>query len=135
MWPNGTDLFAEFSPELVLVELRRVLRELGVPEAEKYRSHDFRRGMAQDMKQEGYSINQILSAGGWSSALFSYLDRDELEDECVLETHVVDSSGDEAENSAEAILGAECTSRKRCHVTVPECPRGMSPDSGGDSAE
>ena len=61
---------------------------LEVPEAEKYRLHDFRRGHGRDLQASGANLATILAAGEWKSPAFlSYLDRVELENEAVAELH------------------------------------------------
>lgn len=91
--------FAGFRPDAVLSALRAALQELGVPRHDAYRTHDFRRGHAQDMAVRGSRLADILRAGDWRSAAFlSYLDRDALEDSAVREAHGGASSSDEDED-------------------------------------
>ena len=80
--------------------LRTQLQALGVKDALRYRTHDFRRGHAKDLVAAGASLREILNAGEWRSAAFlSYLDKDELECDATLEAHValdaVNESSDE----------------------------------------
>ena len=63
------------------MHLRAALRSLDVPEADKYSSHAFRRGGAQDtLSKEGLAA--MLYAGGWSSeskAALAYATIDNVE--------------------------------------------------------
>ena len=94
--PEGYTPFAEYRPDVVLRELRRCLQELQVPGAMAYRTHDFRRGHAEDLRISGAGLGEILRAGDWKSPAFlQYLDREQLERDRVLEAHLDDSSGDE----------------------------------------
>ena len=76
---------------------------LEVPEAEKYRLHDFRRGHARDLQASGKNLAFILAAGEWKSPAFlCYLDKVELENEAVaevagshLDAHFADSSDED----------------------------------------
>ena len=45
-----------------------------------YGTHDLRRGHAEDMRESGCTLAEILAAGQWkSSAFLSYLDEADLE--------------------------------------------------------
>ena len=73
---------------------------LEVPDAQKYRLHDFRRGHARDLQASGANLATILAAGQWKSpALLCYLDGVELENEAVaelhLDAHLVNSSDED----------------------------------------
>ncbi len=64
--------------------------------AAEYRLHDLRRGHARDMQKRGARIGEILAAGQWRSPRFlEYLDKQELEDEAVLEAHLEEESDDD----------------------------------------
>ena len=92
----GAAPFVAFTPASALASLRSVLRELGVANANAYRTHDFRRGHARDMQARGATLREILDAGEWRSPSFlGYLDLDQLEADVVLEAHLNDSSGNE----------------------------------------
>ena len=98
----GCRPFDAFDQRSVLQGLRTRLQILGVPEAPKYRTHDFRRGHARDMQIGGATLKQILEAGDWRSPAFmAYMDRIELECGAVAEARLHDcldeSSGDEHE--------------------------------------
>ena len=101
-FPVNASPFAQFRPPQVLAIIRETLQGLGVPDAQWYRTHDFRRGHAQDLATRGARLAEILRAGDWKSASFlQYLDRDELEGGAVEEAHGVESSSDDAsEDSA-----------------------------------
>ncbi len=73
--PVGTMPWNGIAPGEALFRLRRVLTRLGVPNAKGYRTQDLRRGHAEDMRQSGSSLAEILRAGQWRSAAFmKYLD-------------------------------------------------------------
>ena len=94
--PVGASPFAQFRPPQVLAVIRDTLLGLGVPNAQRYRTHDFRRGHAQDLAARGARLAEILRAGDWKSASFlQYLDREELEGGAVNEAHAVESSSDD----------------------------------------
>ena len=65
-------------------------------DASKYRTHDFRRGHAEDLRLSGAPLAEILKAGDWrSSAFLDYLDRARMETELIIEAHLPASSDDE----------------------------------------
>ena len=90
--------------------LQGELAACGVDNAEKYHTHDIRRGHAevntqfvhtlatavracmhvlQDMRRSGHTLAQILRAGQWRSAAFvDYLDQCGLEEDLVFETAI-----------------------------------------------
>ena len=73
------------------------------PKADRLRLHGFRRGMAQDILRRGGSLAEILAAGGWRSAAFlAYLDKNEIEQEVMLD-FLCDDDVDAAEAAREAI--------------------------------
>ena len=66
--------------------LRERLLKLGVANARDYALHDFRRGHAQDMLENGAGLNCILLAGEWQSTAFmAYLKTQHLEARAVIE--------------------------------------------------
>ena len=93
----GTPLFPDFTPSSALQVLRVVLGGLGVPDPELYRTHDLRRGHAQDLVASGAPLHEILRAGEWSSPAFlSYLNLHKLETDMVVQAHLDESDGDES---------------------------------------
>ena len=95
--PAGTRPFAAVSRAMALQKLRALLGLTGVADAAQYRTHDLRRGHAQDLLERGASLAEILRAGQWGSAAFAnYIEEDTLEAGAVLEAHFVES---EAEDS------------------------------------
>ena len=97
--PQGRRAFEGITAASALANLRSWLQRLEVPDAEKYRLHDFRRGHCRDLQASGASLAKILEAGEWKSPAFlSYLDKAELENEAVAQVHVdahLDDSSDE----------------------------------------
>ena len=76
--------------------LRALLAAAGVPHADQYRSHDLRRGHAQDLVELGATLAEILAAGEWRSASFTkYVDLDALEAGAVLEAHYLQSEDED----------------------------------------
>lgn len=76
--------------------LRKSLTDLGVDNAGQYRTHDLRRGHAQDLLQSGAPLAAILAAGEWRSPAFlSYVDQAKWEGEAVLAAHLGESSDED----------------------------------------
>ena len=88
--------FIGMSQGSVLDGIRRMLAAMAVPSAALYRTHDLRRGHAEDMRINGASLGEILRAGDWRSPAFlHYLDAEQLELDRTVEAHLDDSSGEE----------------------------------------
>ena len=71
-----------------MVSFRKRLVTLGIPEANTYRLHDFRRGHAHDLavRGRGGGLAAILLAGDWrSSSFMDYLNTTDLQAKAVLE--------------------------------------------------
>ena len=93
---KGAEPFSAFTPGFALKSLRNMLRRLMVPEYGMYRTHDIRRGHAQDLLAKGASLALILRAGQWRSPAFlEYLDLEALEKGAVVEAHLDESSSDD----------------------------------------
>ena len=102
VWPYiqdfkvGQYVFEGISPSAANKTLRRYLSLIGKLDAMKYRSHDLRRGHADDLRISGASLWVILTAGQWSSPAFlKYLDTATLEADAVLQAHLDESSDGE----------------------------------------
>ena len=94
--PAGAQPFGAYKPGSALAVLRKVLGELHIAEAGAYRTHDFRRGHADDLRRMGKSLREILMAGDWRSAAFlDYLDQVQLEADVIAEAHLADTSDEE----------------------------------------
>ena len=92
----GEMLFPSFSATNVNTTLKAVLSRLSVVHAEKYSSHGFRRGAAQELKETGSQWAASATLGGWKSLAFlGYVDlTDEVERDMaklLIETYQVDS--------------------------------------------
>ena len=105
VWPYFNDMavgprpFGSISRAGALGTLRRCLWELDVLGARKYRTHDIRRGLADDLRESGASLSEILPAGELSSpAYLRYLDLQELEAGAVLQAHVDESSSEDVDS-------------------------------------
>ena len=76
--------------------MRTLLAEAGHTNAEKYWSHDLRRGHAEDMRRGGATLGEILRAGDWKSPGFLvYLELKQLEFDRTCEPHLEDSEGED----------------------------------------
>ena len=96
-WFTGLPLrcapFRTISSSMALARLRDLLIVLKVPDASQYRTHDLRRGHADDMRRAGATLAEILAAGGWSSAAFrDYLDMHAVEEDAIFEAHFASDS-------------------------------------------
>jgi len=90
--------FATFSPAQALRHLRTMLLKMGVAQAKMYRTHDLRRGHAQDLVDRGATLAKILQAGQWRSPAFlAFVDTEGLENGVVVEAHMNESSSDDEE--------------------------------------
>ena len=106
--PTGTQPFIHMCPAQVLLALRELLCEIRVPNAWHFRTHDFRRGHAEDLRRNGARLSEILTAGDWRSAAFAtYLDSAQLEQDRVAEAHVACFSDSDPESAEEGHCTAE----------------------------
>ena len=113
-WPyfeqlgDGSKPFDGISAAKALSTLRDYLQRLGVPESHSYRTHDLRRGHADDLSESGASLIKMLTWGEWRSpAYMSYLNLDELEARAVLQAHVDESSSEDGEvEDSDSVFGA-----------------------------
>ncbi len=95
--PERSQPFKLITPPLALASLRSILLALKVPNGIRYRTHDLRRGHAQDLLESGASLVEILRAGEWRSAAFAeYLDEDKVEASAVLDAHYCASDDEDA---------------------------------------
>ena len=113
---HGQRVFGDISPASALGVLREILATEGIANANEYRTHDLRRGHAQDLVESGgrvgmqrclLSVRQcvhtagatlsvILAAGEWKSPAFmAYINHEQLETDAVIAAHVDESDGDE----------------------------------------
>ena len=79
-------LFPAALQEVVIKALRMLLGSLGVMRAADYRTHDLRRGHADDLRRSGGRAAEIYRAGTWkpsSRGPFSYLHLSEIEMDAV----------------------------------------------------
>ena len=104
IWPYvegyevGQSISGRITPSAARTTLRRYLGWIGKSDAMKFRTHDLRRGHADDLRASGASLWVILTAGQWSSPAFlKYLDTATLEADAVLQAHL-DESSDGEEN-------------------------------------
>ena len=95
-WSSDRPLFEGMSSGEALRGLRRILQEMAEPEAAHYKTHDLRRGHAEDLRASGATLREILLAGDWRSPAFlKYLNLEKLESEAVVQAHWDESSSDE----------------------------------------
>ena len=101
--PAGTQPFAHIRASQALLALRELLAELHIPNAGVFRTHDFRRGHAEDLRRGGSRLYEILAAGDWKSGAFlAYLDRVSLERDQVIEAQTGFSDSDEEDDGLRA---------------------------------
>ena len=82
-------LFPGITAPKALSTLKSVLAAIGIEQAADYRTHDFRRGHADDLRASGAPLRTILEAGEWRSPAFlKYLDIDQLESGMVVQAHL-----------------------------------------------
>ena len=106
--PVGSHPWNDITPHVAIQRVRLILQKLGVPNANEYGTHDFRRGHAeagtscpclhcildtilpvQDMRRSGCPLAKILAAGQWkSSAFLRYLDAENLETDSAYEVAI-----------------------------------------------
>ena len=73
--PGGKALFPSFYDTKVNNTLKAVLNKLHVPYANRYSSHGFRRGAANELKTKGSQWSTIASIVEWESLSFlGYVD-------------------------------------------------------------
>ena len=108
IWPYiegfeiGQSIFGGITPSAARTTLRRYLGWIGKVDAMNFRTHDLRRGHADDLRASGASLWVILTAGQWSSPAFlKYLDTAKLEADAVLQAHLDESSGEENNSDVE----------------------------------
>ena len=78
--PEGCCPWRGVSAAYARERLRAALQSLGIPQANAYGTHDFRRGHAEDMRKLGSPLSDILRAGQWKSAAFmEYLHEGDME--------------------------------------------------------
>lgn len=105
LWPlvneceGGQRPFAGITADFARSRLREILEVLQIEQACLYRTHDLRRGHAEDLVQSGCPLPQILRMGEWTSPSFmDYVNLMELERRAVVQAHVDESSGGESED-------------------------------------
>ena len=75
--------------------LRRYLEALGVADVGLYSLHAFRRDAANDMKDMGCTLAELLEAGGWTSrACLKYLKPEDLDLHAVIKFVAVESESE-----------------------------------------
>ena len=80
----------EFGSKIKLYALRA-----GVPEASRVGTHAFRRGVAQDIIDQGGSLAALMTAGGWTSSAYAvYLRDSQLDDAAVTRALICLSDSD-----------------------------------------
>jgi len=101
---DGTMLFDGITPTSAIQSLRTFLRNCDFENCFEYRTHDLRRGHAEDLRVSGASLHEILAAGQWRSPAFlSYIDLEKLERDTVIQAHVDESSDEECDTLSVSI--------------------------------
>ena len=101
--PFGVKPFWSITPAKALANLRSMLDRLQVADAMGYRTHDLRRGHADDIVKQGGRLSELLQLGEWgqkSTAYQSYLDMMQLETEAVVSAHAADDVSTDEEEAA-----------------------------------
>ena len=89
-------MFAGLTPGILLAKLRALLSKMGAPNVGDCRAHGLRRGHAEDLRQAGKTLREILQAEEWKSLAFlPYLDMEKRGHDLALTAHIENSSGDE----------------------------------------
>ena len=98
----GQKVFGDISASSALWELRRCLGELGTPDAELYRCHDFRRGHADDLRESGADMSEIKATLDHLSdaAKLRYLNLVDLEANRVGRGHLSESSSEDEDSDS-----------------------------------
>jgi len=98
--PAGVQPFVHINPSQLLLALRTLLQEMGVPEVAHYNTKAFRRGHTEDLLQRGGRLGEILGAGDWSSKAFAiYINKLKLERDRVAEAHCGKSDPESSSDS------------------------------------
>ena len=98
----GQQIFPGVKAKHAISKLRQVLQGLDVENASMYRTHDLRRGHADDLVENGTSVSNLLLMGEWAPpAFFKYINLALLEARTVTSAHVDNSSSEEEEISDE----------------------------------
>ena len=106
------ELFSGVTCRRANEDLRRLLGHIGTVDSHLYRTHDLRRGHAQDIAKNGGTFIQILRGGGWKSDAYKkYVDEEDMEDRAVAHAHAAkaapsrqqqsDSSSDDSDSDIE----------------------------------
>lgn len=76
--------------------LRKFAGMASLPDADKYGSHAFRRGMAQDIVRAGGNLATLMRAGQWNSEAYRvYLQNHVLKADAIAQL-LIDHSDDES---------------------------------------
>ena len=93
---HGAQPFRGISPVKANSGLKQLLELVGVDDASEFRTHDLRRGHAEDLRLNGATLAEILRAGDWRSPAFLlYLNQSQLDLDRVAEANDLMSSDDE----------------------------------------
>ena len=94
---RDTGKLFSLTAKVFLRRIREYAAEAGISNAAKLGTHGFRRGMAQDIVDQGGSLADLLKAGHWhSKAFFAYLRESQTEDNAIAQM-IVDLSDSEPE--------------------------------------
>ena len=90
---------------------RKVLRELGIEDHDRYSTHCFRHGAATAILNSGSTLSEIMRTGGWASSSFKvYLDLHRSEESAMKRALTVDSPGSTSPVSASSLSGDSTSS-------------------------
>jgi hypothetical protein len=92
---SGPKVFT-FTTKQFMAEIRDLAASAGHPEASRVGTHAFRRGMAQDILDNGGTLATLLRSGGWTSSAYQeYLRSEQVQDTAVAKFLMVVSESDE----------------------------------------
>ena len=91
-----TDTVFTTSVQRLTTTIRRLAAAVGHPQSQYVGKHSFRRGMAQDILDNGGTLATLLRAGGWTSSAFQlYLRSEQIQDTAVGQLLLEISDSDE----------------------------------------
>ena len=123
----GDMLFPALRNKNINRVLRAAFNNIGVPDAEKFSSHCFRRGAATAILNSGSTLSEIMRTAGWSSKAFRiYLDIQKAEEastKAVLAPDISESSDCVSSETSTATSTPPPTQRKNDISPLPFLPR------------
>ena len=88
----GPPLFPTLGNKNINRRLRAIFARLGIPGAERYSTHCFRRGAANAILQSGSTLAEIMRTAGWKSNAFRVYLNIQKAEECSMRAVLVEES-------------------------------------------